>query len=75
MPALKPLITAANRFLGKSLGESIRAAGVRWEVQGFDNLRRPGSESNRMALRELEVRFHLGDLRCQSAVDAPPEVD
>ena len=75
MSETKLLVTGACGFLGVSLIRAIREAGVPWEVVGLDNLSRPGSESNRLALRDLGTQLIHGDLRCQSDVDALPRVD
>jgi len=69
------LITGACGFLGNTLIQAIHEAGLPWTAVGFDNLSRPGSETNRTALRELGVPLVHGDLRCQSDVDALPVVD
>jgi CDP-paratose 2-epimerase len=71
---VKILVTGACGFIGSTL---IRA----WleekehEFIGVDNLARPGSEVNRLALRRLGVRVLHGDLRCASDLEALPRVD
>ena len=72
---MKILITGACGFVGASLIHAIRLAGGDWKLTGFDNLIRPGSEGNRLALRRLGVPLVHGDLRCQSDVDALPAAD
>lgn len=72
---MKVLLTGACGFVGSALAEAIAAAGLGWEVTGFDNLGRPGSELNRRRLAQLGVKLRHGDLRCQSDVDALPPVD
>jgi CDP-paratose 2-epimerase len=44
-------------------------------IVGIDNLLRPGSESNRAALRAAGIEFIHGDLRMRSDVDALPDCD
>lgn len=75
MSPSKLLVTGACGFLGKTLIQAIREAGLPWTVVGMDNLSRPGSETNRAALRDLGVRLVHGDLRCQSDVDDLPAAD
>jgi CDP-paratose 2-epimerase len=75
MSPLRLLLTGACGFLGKSLIQAIREAGLPWDLLGFDNLSRPGSETNRAALRSLGVPLVHGDLRCPSDVEALPAVD
>lgn len=72
---MKVLLTGACGFVGSTLAEAIAAAGCGWEVIGFDNLGRPGSELNRRRLVQFGVKLLHGDLRCQSDVDALPVVD
>lgn len=72
---MKVLLTGACGFVGSALSEAIATAGLGWQVTGFDNLGRPGSELNRRRLARLGVRLLHGDLRCQSDVDALPAVD
>lgn len=75
MSQLKLLITGACGFLGRSLIQAIQEGGLPWDVVGFDSLSRPGSETNRAALRDFGVRLVHGDLRCQSDIDALPRAD
>jgi len=72
---MKILITGACGFVGGSLIQAIKQAGLDWSLTGLDNLTRPGSEGNRAELRRLGVKLVHGDLRCQSDVDALPDVD
>lgn len=72
---MKVLLTGVCGFVGSTLAEAIAAAGCGWEVVGFDNLGRPGSELNRRRLARFGVKLLHGDLRCQSDVDALPAVD
>lgn len=72
---MKVLLTGACGFVGSTLAEAIAAAGCGWEITGFDNLGRPGSELNRRRLAQFGVKLLHGDLRAQSDVDALPPVD
>ena len=72
---MKLLITGACGFVGGSLIQAVKQAGLAWSLTGLDNLTRPGSEGNRAELRRLGVKLHHGDLRCHSDVDALPDVD
>ena len=72
---MKLLVTGACGFVGHTLIQAIRHAGLPWTLIGFDNLTRPGSELNRAALRQAGVKLFHGDLRCQSDVDSLPAVD
>lgn len=72
---MKGLLTGACGFVGSTLAEAIVSAGLDWQVFGFDNFCRPGSELNRRRLAKLGVKLLHGDLRCQSDVDALPAVD
>src|SRR5574338_274888 len=69
------LLTGACGFVGSTLARAIAEAGLPWQIIGFDNLCRPGSELNRAELRRLGVKLYHGDLRCQSDIDALPAVD
>jgi len=64
------IVTGGCGFVGnvicRELIEHLPAA----NVVAFDNLRRPGSEKNRLDLRRLGVAVVHGDVRCQSDVDA-----
>jgi len=72
---MKILVTGACGFVGGSLIQAVKHAGLDWNVTAFDNLSRPGSEGNRAELRRLGVRLVHGDVRCQSDVDALAAVD
>ena len=66
---MKLLITGACGFVGGSLIQAVKQAGLAWSLTGLDNLTRPGSEVNRAELRRLGVKLHHGDLRCRSDVE------
>ncbi len=72
---MRILVTGACGFVGSTLIRIWRERGARYEILGFDNLSRPGSELNRELLRTLGVRLHHGDLRCASDLDALQGID
>jgi CDP-paratose 2-epimerase len=69
------LVTGLCGFVGATLARAIVEAGLPWRLAGCDNFVRPGSESNRVALRQLGVRVLHADLRLASDVDALPRAD
>lgn len=72
---MKLLITGICGFVGSSLAECFidRHEGV--SVCGIDNLMRPGSESNRLRLQKLGVKFFHGDIRASSDFESLPPAD
>jgi len=72
---MKILITGICGFVGSSLAEGLleRREGI--SVCGIDNLMRPGSELNRVRLRELGVAVVHGDIRMASDFESLPSVD
>ena len=72
---MRILLTGACGFVGSTLAQAMAEANPSWKLFGVDNLCRPGSERNRARLARLGVKLMHGDLRCQSDVDAFPEVD
>lgn len=72
---MKVLITGACGFVGSRLALALaeRIQGI--ELVGFDNLIRPGSESNRTILVERGVNLLHGDLRSRSDLDSVPGCD
>jgi CDP-paratose 2-epimerase len=72
---MKILLTGACGFVGSVLAECLleRVEGLR--LIGFDNLMRPGAESNRLRLRRLGVEIVHGDLRSASDVATLPACD
>ena len=72
---MKILITGVCGFVGSYLAMTLREAQQDWQLFGVDNFIRPGSESNREALRQGGVKLFYGDVRCSSDVDALPKVD
>ena len=70
---MKVLITGACGFVGRVLVEGLSEIGC--SVVAVDNLSRPGSESNRGALRKLGIRLVHGDIRSATDVGELPEAD
>lgn len=70
------LLTGICGFVGSTLARGLREAlGPEVRFLGLDNFIRPGSETNREALRALGVTLFHGDVRLASDVDALPAVD
>jgi len=72
---MKILISGVCGFVGSTVARALVESGQGREVVGFDNFIRPGSETNREALRKLGVRLVHADLRAASDLEALPEVD
>lgn len=72
---MKILVTGACGFVGSTLIRTWRQSGSPHQLIGLDNLSRPGSETNRQAIRALGVPLHHGDIRCASDVESLPDVD
>ena len=72
---MKVLITGICGFVGSSLTRALLARLSDVKVWGIDNFVRPGSETNRLELRQLGVGFFHGDVRCASDFDQLPDVD
>jgi CDP-paratose 2-epimerase len=71
---MKILVTGACGFVGISV---IRAwlEAEQHEFIGLDNFQRPGSETNRLAIKALGVRLYHGDVRCPSDLERLPPAD
>ena len=72
---MRVLITGVCGFVGSTLARAWLEGGARHTLIGIDNLIRPGSESNRQALRRLGVSVMHGDLRMASDFESLPAVD
>jgi CDP-paratose 2-epimerase len=72
---MKILITGICGFAGSHLATALAERFENARILGIDNLSRPGSESNRAALRSAGIQFIHGDLRMRSDVDALPDCD
>lgn len=71
---MKILITGICGFVGAALARELRTR-MDCEILGIDNLIRPGSHINRVALPKLGIKVLHGDIRCASDIDALPRVD
>lgn len=69
---MKILISGICGFVGSTLA---RELSCEHEVFGFDSFVRPGSETNRAALREAGIRVIHADVRISSDIDALPDCD
>ena len=72
---MRVLITGICGFVGNTLARGLREGWPDWEIVGLDNLVRAGSETNRLALRELGVKLYHGDVRNPSDLEALPRCD
>ncbi len=72
---MKILISGICGFAGSMIARSLMDSGKGHELLGFDNFSRPGSETNRAALRRLGVQVVHADLRMPSDVEALPRAD
>ncbi|MDR2675293.1 MAG: NAD-dependent epimerase/dehydratase family protein [Opitutaceae bacterium] len=64
------LISGICGFAGSTLAGELARRGH--AVHGFDNFIRPGSETNRAALKALGIKIAHADLRAASDIDALP---
>ncbi|MDR1012220.1 MAG: NAD-dependent epimerase/dehydratase family protein, partial [Opitutaceae bacterium] len=67
------LISGICGFVGSTLARELAASGH--AVHGFDNFIRPGSETNRAALKALGIKTVHADLRAASDIDMLPPAD
>ena len=72
---MRILISGVCGFVGSTLARSLAESGAGHTLVGFDNFIRPGSESNRDALKKLGVKLFHGDLRAPSDLETLPAVD
>ena len=72
---MRILITGICGFVGSTLARTWVEAGAGHTLYGMDTLIRPGSETNRDALRRLGVDVIHGDLRVASDFESLPAVD
>jgi len=72
---MRILITGICGFVGSTLAHVWVESGVGHALHGIDNLIRPGSETNRLALRGLGVTVLHRDIRLASDFESLPAVD
>ena len=72
---MKVLISGICGFVGSSLARALREAMPGAEVSGFDNFSRPGSEINRLALKDCGVKVQHLDARAASDMSVLPDAD
>lgn len=72
---MRILITGVCGFVGTTLVKTWVERGAAHQFIGLDNFSRPGSERNRLALRQLGVDLRHGDIRSPSDFESLPPVD
>src|SRR5438132_1680647 len=72
---MRLLITGVCGFVGSCLATWFRQHEPSFEVVGIDNFIRPGSETNRLALKSLGIAVLHGDVRNASDFENLPKVD
>jgi len=71
---MRILITGVAGFVGSTLAKTLLKAQPDLEIVGIDNFIRPGSESNRLKLKDLGVKVFHGDIRNRSDLESLPKV-
>lgn len=72
---MRILISGICGFVGSTLAKTLLGTGRGYEIYGFDNFIRPGSENNRAELKTLGVKLFHADLRAASDLETLPGVD
>jgi CDP-paratose 2-epimerase len=72
---MRILITGICGFVGSTLALQLRETLSEAHIFGFDNFTRPGSEQNRLRLREDGISVRHSDLRSASDIDSLPDAD
>lgn len=72
---MRILVAGACGFVGSTLARAWVESGAGHSLVGVDSLARPGSEVNRLALRDLGVEVRHADLRLASDLEDLPDVD
>jgi CDP-paratose 2-epimerase len=72
---MKICITGICGFVGCSLATQLLSSIEGIEVYGIDSLVRPGSERNRLRLRDLGCKVYHGDIRKRSDLELLPRTD
>ena len=72
---MRILISGVCGFAGSTVARALAESGQGHQVAGFDNFIRPGSETNREALRRAGVKLFHADARSASDLDSLPDAD
>lgn len=72
---MRILISGICGFAGSTLARILCESDSQLRISGFDNLIRPGSELNRMALRQLGIKVFHADVRSATDLEALPPAD
>lgn len=72
---MRILISGICGFVGSTLARVLRETDNQFQIAGFDNFIRPGSELNRVALRQLGIRVSHADARSAADIDALAPAD
>lgn len=72
---MRILITGVCGFVGSTLAQAWAEGGAGLTLYGVDNFIRPGSETNRRALRGMGVTLIHADIRMASDFESLPAVD
>src|SRR4051812_43594681 len=72
---MRILISGVCGFVGSTLARALTESASGYELLGFDNFIRPGSETNRAELKHRGVKLFHGDLRAASDLESLPPVD
>ena len=72
---MRVLITGICGFVGSTLALGLREGWPDWQIVGLDSLVRPGSEANRLRLKQAGVKVHHGDIRMPSDLETLPACD
>jgi CDP-paratose 2-epimerase len=72
---MRILISGICGFVGSTIAQRLRESEAGFEVFGFDNFIRPGSERNRLTLKEKGITVRHSDVRNSSDVASLPEAD
>lgn len=71
----KLLITGGAGFVGSNLALAFRRESSSAQITALDNLKRRGSELNVPRLKQADVRFVHGDIRCPEDLQSVPDFD
>jgi CDP-paratose 2-epimerase len=72
---MKLLISGICGFVGSTLARALRENLADFEIAGFDNFARPGSESNRLSLKAAGIPVQHLDARNAADIASLPDAD